>query len=174
MLQQLSAGRLMRKLGRDFDWLTCYISFLGSAMQTEFHSRWLEGRQGGREGSLFCCKILLLWLYIWFIWYLGGPKYLMRFHLQNDKITIQFYKKWEKPRKLPHFVELLEIENIGEHQLFGVENKGYRSCWCWYNSNIYKASLTLWLYCIPLYLFHDKNFLVWFLKHKKLIYHDIF
>ena len=41
--------------------------------------------------------------------------------------------------------------------------KGYRSCWCWY---IYKASLTLWLYCIPLYSM-TKNFLVGFLNHNK-------
>ena len=120
MVQQLSTERLMRKIGTDFDWLATFHFY--STMQTEFHNLWLAREGTGREGRvLLCCQFYHFTVtYIWFSWYLKGPKYLMRFHLQNDKITIQFYKKWEKPRKLPHFVELLEIENIGEHQLFGL------------------------------------------------------
>ena len=128
MVQQLSSERLMRKLGRDSEWLTCYISFL--LCNANWISQSLIGLGGRGMGIYFAVNFIIL---VWFIWYL---KYVIWFHLQNDKITIQFYKKWEKPRKLPHFVELLEIENIGEHQLFGLESgvwriKGYRSCWCW-------------------------------------------
>ena len=141
MLQQLSAGRLMRKLGRDFDWLATFHFY--SAMQIEFHNLWLarKGKGGeGEEGGFYFIlnSIILLWLISNFFWYLKFLNILRDFIFRMTKSQFNFIRNEKNPGNCHTLWSCWRLKILVNINFLVWRIKGYRSCWCWYNDKYIK------------------------------------